>query len=54
MSPRFKDDEGRQIKNKTREKLVTAAAEIFARDGYEKASVDHDHDQCRCCDRYGL
>ena len=40
MSPRFKDDEGRQIKNKTREQLVTAAAEIFARDGYEKASVD--------------
>jgi AcrR family transcriptional regulator len=38
--PRYKESERKQIKSETRQLLLKAAIEAFARDGYEKANIN--------------
>jgi len=38
--PRYKESERVQIKFDTRQLLLQAATEVFARDGYEKANIN--------------
>ena len=38
--PRYKESERKQIKTKTRQMLLQAAIEAFAREGYEKANIN--------------
>jgi AcrR family transcriptional regulator len=40
MTPRYKDDKRRQLMSETRERLVQAAVEEFAREGYEGANIN--------------
>lgn len=40
MSPRYKNDNRRQVMSLTRERLVSAAVEEFAREGYEGANIN--------------
>ena len=39
MTPRYRDDNRRQLMSETRQRLVNAAVEEFAREGYENASI---------------
>jgi len=40
MSPRYRDDNRRQLMSETRQRLVNAAIEEIAREGYENASIN--------------
>jgi AcrR family transcriptional regulator len=40
MSPRYRDDQRKQLMADTRERLVTAAVEEFAREGYDGANIN--------------
>lgn len=40
MTPRYKDENRKQMMGKTRERLVKAAVEEFAREGYEGAKIN--------------
>ena len=40
MTPRYKDEKRKQLMGETRERLVKAAVEEFAREGYEGANIN--------------
>ena len=40
MTPRYKNDHRKQLMAETRERLVNAAVEEFAREGYDAANIN--------------